>query len=170
MQRRDREGNRRFFLYGFVAVAGIVILFGYWAVKQLGHRPQTPDSGVESEIDEGLEMAMPQYDKSESANEGAQGNAIQPIPTASSKQGVSFELSTASKRANEAFQYLREKNFDEAIRAYREAAELDPRYQDALQRTERFQQEVGQVGFEKAKKQKVYFDQDITFQQLYGWD
>jgi hypothetical protein len=89
---------------------------------------------------------------------------------ASDEEGQPFVLTDASEHANNAFKALREKRFQQAVMEYEMAAELDPRYESTLRRTEKLVEGIRTLGFERAKNQRVFPGDRLTYKQLYGWD
>lgn len=89
---------------------------------------------------------------------------------ATDEDGTPFVLTDASERANLGFKALKEKRFQDALSEYRMAAELDPRYEPTLKRTEALAAEIRRSGFDKAKNMRVFPGDRLTYKQLYNWE
>jgi hypothetical protein len=81
-----------------------------------------------------------------------------------------FKLTNASQLANDGITHLRNMRFNEAVAAYRQAKQADPRYEEFFAKAKYLRKMFNQGNLDTVKFERVREGQELTWGQLLDWD
>lgn len=142
-----------------------------------------PSAGVLNRVRQDLNAPAP----GQSAPSGGQTGAGQPaleapdagasavatpvfVQSGTEEEGIPFSLNTATQFANQGMAALRAQRFNEAVEAYRQAKESDPRYEGFYTKVVELRDAVNSGGLQDKRNEKVTARSDVTWRQFLGWD
>jgi len=96
--------------------------------------------------------------------------AAAPPPPASDEDGTPFSYVGGAQFANQGMIHLRSLRFNEAVDAYRQAKDTDPRYKDMFENVTKLRDSVNAGKMDEIKKEKVKAGFDLTWEQFLGWE
>ncbi len=92
------------------------------------------------------------------------------VQSGTDEEGIPFALNTATQFANQGMAALRAQRFNEAVEAYRQAKESDPRYEGFYNKVVELRDAVNSGGLQDKRNEKVTAKSDVTWRQFLGWD
>jgi hypothetical protein len=92
------------------------------------------------------------------------------VQSGTDEEGIPFALNTATQFANQGMAALRAQRFNEAVEAYRQAKESDPRYEGFYNKVVELRDAVNAGGIQEKRNEKVTAKSDVTWRQFLGWD